>query len=121
MMKFKNWLESNTLYHGTSVGAAIAIQRIGHMIPKDGNKISFTSKKTVAQYYATMKGGFHNGLKGVILRIKNAKKYGFILSPKYEDNKDGFEWTTTYDIHASDLEVLTLQGWIPLPEYDFIA
>jgi len=114
MEEIINFADSGEIYHGTHVGAAISIQRNGGMKLNTEPYISFTSKPSVAKYYAEMKGGRD---RGIILRTQLTND--FKQSPKF-DKKDGYEWITTREIPSSELEVMTSQGWIPLNKWDFI-
>jgi len=108
----------NYIYHGTSTGAGIHIQKSGGMKINAANNnepyISFTSNPNVANYYAQMKGG--SG-RSVILRTKLTND--FSLSPKFDKNK-GHEWITKKEIPVADLEIKTNVGWTPLDNWDLI-
>jgi len=111
-------VDDNYVYHGTYDGAGYFIQRTGKMKINAANNnepfISFTSKPNVAKYYANMKGG---SARGIILRTK--KTSDFIKSPKYKKN-NGYEWITSREIPAEELEISTKYGWIPLNSWDFV-
>ena len=114
----KNFVaDDGYVYHGTYDGAGYYIQRTGGMKINAANNnepyISFTGKPDVAKYYADMKGGS----RGIVLRTK--KTNDFQLSPKYKKN-DSYEWITTREISANELEINTKYGWIPLNNWDFV-
>jgi hypothetical protein len=107
------------LYHGTSKGATLGIQRDGYMKTNNtGEKmpsISFTNSLDYAKYYANSKGGVHNS---VILRIK--KNNNFTLSPRIRNNK-GVEYISFEPVLSKDLQVLTLNGdWENLDGWNII-
>ena len=107
------------IYHGTSKGAALRIQKSGIMSPSDtGEKelsISFTNDIVYAEYYAKAKGGID---KMVILRTKLSDK--FHLSPRINNNK-GDEYITFEPIPTSELEILTHSGeWVSINKWDII-
>jgi GNAT superfamily N-acetyltransferase len=109
---------SNYIYHGTSVGATLHIQRDGYIKPNNvGEKypsISFTSKLDYAKYYAKAKGGNTNS---IILRTKLTDK--FKLSNRIRNNK-GFEYITYDKIPIDQVEILHDDNWYKLKDWDLI-
>jgi len=107
------------IYHGTSKGAALGIQRDGYMTPKNTGEIkpsvSFTKSFDYAKYYASAKGGSD---KLVVLRTKLDD--GFSMSERISDNK-GYEYVTFEPVSISRLEILVPDGsWQPLESWDVI-
>ena len=102
------------IYHGTTMGAAISIQREGKMKLFLEPYISFSSHYRVSRYYSMVKGGSD---RNVILRTILTNE--FSLSPKFKHN-NGHEWITDKEIPIDKLEVETIQGWVPLSKWDFI-
>lgn len=113
--------ESKTsyLYHGTSVGAGIRIQRDGIKPMKDYGEgemtSSFTEDLDWAHYYMKMKGGSH---RGIMLRVP-FKDDVFRLTDRIRDNK-GDEWVTNKIISPEEIEIKVGDRWIPIIKYDFI-
>ena len=120
LIKFRVWNRNSKkfIYHGTSKGACLGIQREGFIRPHNtGEKfssVSFTEKVEYAQYYANAKGGTD---KSIILRTPLTDK--FILSDRIQNNK-GYEYITFEPVSIKDLEVQTKYGWKPLLEWDVI-
>jgi hypothetical protein len=106
---------SEYLYHGTSVGAALGIQRDKKLNLTKANRpeFSFTQHIPYAEHYANVKGGS----RPVILRTKRTDD--FQISDRIQNNK-GYEWVTTKEIPISDLEVRINNEWYPLENWDFI-
>ena len=111
--------DNEFIYHGTSKGAAMSIQRDGYM--KSGNtgeqkpSISFTKNFNYAKHFAQSKGGKD---KMIILRTPLSDK--FILSPRISNNVD-YEYVTFNPIWTNDLEVLSKDGnWKPLETWNVI-
>jgi hypothetical protein len=109
---------SDILYHGTSKGATVSIQRNGYLMPhavgEDKPSISFTGKLDYAKYYAKAKGGTN----GVILRTMNDSN--FKLTDRIKNNKND-EFITFEKIPISKLEILTpTNTWVPLHKWDLI-
>lgn len=107
------------LYHGTNKGAALRIQKDGHMKPNMTGEvkpsISFTDDINYANYYANAKGG---GDKSIILRTKLSNK--FQLSPRIRNNS-GDEYIAFKPISSNDLEILIPSGeWKPLNNWDVV-
>lgn len=107
------------IYHGTSRGAALNIQRDGYIKPKNTGEvnpsISFTNDKDYGKYYANAKGGKHNS---VLLRtILDAK---FILSPRIKNNK-GDEYITFDNLSSDLVEIYSpTDGWKPINSWNII-
>lgn len=76
--------------------------------------ISFTGDLDYAKSFAKIKVGAD---KMVVLRAKLDKR--FTLSPRIRNNK-GAEYVTFTAVPASDLEVLTNNGWQPLLGWNVI-
>ena len=110
--------DNDFIFHGTSKGAALNIQRDGYMKPNNTGEekpsISFTNDLRYAEYYAKSKGGND---KMVILRTK--LNSNFKLSPKIRNNK-GDEYITFEKISSNELEIKTTNGWKPLNGWDVI-
>ncbi len=107
------------IYHGTSKGAALGIQRDGYMTPKNTGEIkpsvSFTKSFDYAKYYASAKGGSD---KSVVLRTKLDDR--FSISERISDNK-GDEYVTFEPVSTSRLEIFVPDGsWQPLENWDVI-
>ncbi len=106
------------IYHGTSKGAALNIQRDGYMKPNNTGEekpsISFTNNLRYAEYYAKSKGGND---KMVVLRTE--LNSDFKLSPRIRNNK-GVEYITSEKIPSHKLEIKTPSGWKPLNEWNVI-
>lgn len=109
--------DSNYIYHGTSVGAALSIQREGFLktnsVGEDKKSISFSGDVNWAMYYAKAKGG---SSKQVLLRTKNSDK--FELSKRILKNKNA-EFITFENIPIKELDVKTKNGWIGMEDWDF--
>lgn len=124
MIKLKNIFEDvinsdKFIYHGTSKGATLSIQRDGDMKPsKTGEQqpsISFSNNLDYASYYAKAKGGTTNS---VVLKTKLTSD--FILSPRINKN-NGVEYVTFKPLKTSDLEFLSKKyGWVKLDDWNVI-
>lgn len=106
---------SEYLYHGTSVGAALGIQRDKKLNLNKANRseFSFTQHIPYAEHYANVKGGS----RSVVLRTKLTND--FKITDRIQNNK-GYEWVTTKEIPVSDLEIRINNNWYPLEKWDFI-
>lgn len=106
------------IYHGTSKGAALNIQKDGFMKPNSTGEehpsISFTEKLDYAKHYAKAKGGTD---KSMILRTPLTNK--FKLSDRISNNK-GYEYISFDLISTNQLEVMTKLGWMPLNKWNVI-
>jgi len=106
------------LYHGTSKGAALNIQKIGYIKPnrtgEEHPSISFTEKLDYAKHYANAKGGTN---KAIILRTPLTNK--FKLSDRIQNN-NGDEYISFDSIPTNQLEVMTKLGWMPLNKWNVI-
>jgi len=112
-------LSKGYIYHGTTKGAAVNIQRTGYMkIYDTGDKyssISFTGKIDYARYYAKVKGG----QRGQII-LRTPLTSDFTLSDKIARNS-GYEYVTFKEIPIDRLEVLVNEKeWKPLSSWDVI-
>jgi hypothetical protein len=116
--EYESVSDNDFIYHGTSKGAALNIQRDGYMKPNNTGEekpsISFTNDLRYAEYYAKSKGGND---KMVILRT--VLNNDFKLSPKIRNNK-GVEYITFEKIQSVNLEIKTPSGWKPLNEWNVI-
>lgn len=106
------------IYHGTSKGATLRIQKDGFMKPNSTGEehpsISFTEKINYAQYYANVKGGSNNS---VILRTPLTNK--FRPSNRIQNNH-GYEYVTFDSLSVEQLEIYTQNGWKPLKKWNVI-
>jgi hypothetical protein len=116
--EYESISNNDFIYHGTSKGAALNIQRDGYMKPNNTGEekpsISFTNDLRYAEYYAKSKGGNN---KMVVLRTD--LNSSFKLSPKIRNNK-GVEYVTFEKIQSHKLEIKTSSGWKPLNEWNVI-
>lgn len=115
----KRALSDEFIYHGTSKGAALNIQRNGFLKPNNTGEeqpsISFTKHFDYAKHYAISKGGKN---KMVILRTPLTND--FKLSPRISDNVD-YEYITFSPVPTSKLEVLSKNGeWMPLQNWNVV-
>lgn len=115
----ENNISNNFIYHGTSKGAALRIQKDGMLIPYNTGEqelsVSFTNDIYYAEYYAKAKGGSD---KMVILRTKLTDMYH--LSPRIKNN-NGDEYITFNPVPSSELEILTHKNeWFLLNKWDII-
>jgi len=115
----KRALSDEFIYHGTSKGAALNIQRDGLLKPNNTGEeqpsISFTKHFDYAKHYAISKGGKD---KMVILRTPLTND--FKLSPRISDNAD-YEYITFGPVPTSKLEVLSKKGeWMPLQNWNVV-
>lgn len=109
---------SKYIYHGTSKGAALNIQKDGFIKPNNTGEehpsISFTEKLDYAQYYANVKGGVS---KSVILRTPLTNK--FKISDRIQNNH-GYEYITFEPLSVDQLEIQTKNSWMPLDKWNVI-
>jgi hypothetical protein len=108
---------SKYIYHGTSKGATLRIQRDGYMKPNSTGEvepsISFTSDLHYAEYFANVKGGSNPSILRTLLTDD------FILSPRIRNNK-GDEYVTFKSIPVSELEVFYNGEWKSLVTWNVI-
>lgn len=106
------------IYHGTSKGAALNIQKDGFMKPNSTGEehpsISFTEKLDYAKYYAKVKGGVD---KSIILRTLLTNN--FRLSDRIQNN-NGDEYVTFDPLSVDQLEIHTKDGWKSLKKWNVI-
>ena len=99
-------MEDDYVYHGTSTGALIRIQKQG-LQPKGNTPIFFSNQEQYALTYASRKD-FRGG---ALLRVK--KTSNMQLNPV--DETGGYkEWYSTEPIPPSEIEVKTNSQWISL-------